>query len=216
MRPINQQTLKALLAVLSPERFGTYLTAAGHDPERALRLYLWNAQLGEAFHLPIQAVDVGLRNRINDALLRVYGADWWNSQAFLKDADKERTDDLSLVCRRLQRRKLALTTGQIVASLSFGFWVGMLQARYNPPIWGGQLRAAFPFLPSHQNRGDLAQRAGRIAKLRNRISHHEPLIGRNISADYSDVRTMVEWVCPTKWRWIAPHCRVPEIMRSKP
>jgi len=35
----------------------------------ALALYLWNAQLGAAFHVPIQAVEVALRNSVNKALI---------------------------------------------------------------------------------------------------------------------------------------------------
>jgi hypothetical protein len=39
---------------------------------------------------------------------------------------------------------------------------------------------------------------------------------RDVSKAYSNVVTMLEWVCPTKTEWIRPHCRVPEIIRQKP
>ena len=166
--------------------------------------------------MPIQAVEVGLRNRIDSALVAQYARDWWQNQSFLGVLDRDRKSDLDTVFRRLRNRKLPITTGQVVASLSFGFWVGLLQARYNPPIWGGRLHTAFPFLPARESRDSLARKAREVAYLRNRISHHEPLIGQNISIDYSNVKTLIEWVCQTKWAWIQPHCRVPEIMRDKP
>ena len=65
-----------LSRMISAERFSTYLTAAGHDESRALLLYLWNARMGEAFHLPIQAVEVGLRNCVDHALRSEFGAIW--------------------------------------------------------------------------------------------------------------------------------------------
>jgi hypothetical protein len=68
-----QEETEALLRAISQDRFTTYLKAAGHDPERALALYLWNAQIGEAFHLPIQAVEVALRNSINAPRRCIWG-----------------------------------------------------------------------------------------------------------------------------------------------
>jgi hypothetical protein len=137
----SRTDIAGLTATISPERFNTYLIAAGHDPARALRLYMWNAQVGEAFHVPIQAVEVSLRNRVNAALVAAFGPDWWQAQPFLDIADDGRRRDLEVARQRIMNRQLPLVTGQIVAGLSFVFWVGMLQGSYNPPVWGGLLRA---------------------------------------------------------------------------
>jgi hypothetical protein len=101
----NGTDVAGLTATISPERFNTYLIAAGHDPARALRLYMWNAQVGEAFHVPIQAVEVSLRNRVNAALVAVFGPDWWQAQPFLDMADDERRGNLEEVQRRISRRR---------------------------------------------------------------------------------------------------------------
>jgi hypothetical protein len=106
--------------------------------------------------------------------------------------------------------------GQVVAGLSFGFWVGMLQRRYNPPIWSKHLRHSFPFLPPKIGRDDILDKARKVATLRNRISHHEPLISRDISGDYANVMEFLGWLCPTKIKWIRTHCRLPEVLRQKP
>ena len=97
-----------------------------HDPNQALELYVWNAKIGETFHTPIQATEIALRNRINSTLLAKYGDNWWSEPAFVKLADRERQLDLDTVKRRIERRGLPLVTDQIVAGLSFGFWVGVL------------------------------------------------------------------------------------------
>jgi hypothetical protein len=67
--------LRLLEPTLSQARLGTYMLAAGHDEARALALYQWNALLGEAFHLPIQSVEIALRNRINAVLVAAFGAE---------------------------------------------------------------------------------------------------------------------------------------------
>jgi hypothetical protein len=213
--PIQHETA-AILNAISPDRFKTYLIAAGHDQARALRLYLWNARLGEAFHVPIQAVEVGLRNSINIALSNVYTPNWWECKNLFDLLDEERRGDLSIVLKRIRNRKLELYTGQVVAGLSFGFWVGILDGRYNPPIWGGQLRTAFPFFPPNRARKSLHGRVRDVATLRNRISHHEPLIGRDSLADFSNLMALLEWIYPAKATWIRPYCHVPQIVRQRP
>jgi hypothetical protein len=214
--PVNEDELAAILAAISSDRFNTYLQAAGYDRLRALRLYLWNARLGEAFHTPIQAVEVALRNAVNIALSNVYTPHWWDCKGLFDLLDEERKGDLVMVLKRIRNRKLELCTGQVVAGLSFGFWVGMLDGRYNPPIWGGQLRKAFPSFPADRGRKSLHLRVRNVATLRNRISHHEPLIGRDSLADFSNLMTLLEWICPAKALWIKPYCRVPEIVRQRP
>lgn len=213
---LNGNETAAILSAISLDRFTTYLTAAGHDQERALKLYLWNARLGEAFHTPIQAAEVALRNSINLALSNAYTPNWWECKGLFDLLDEERKGDLTTVLRRIRNRQLELYTGQVVAGLSFGFWVGILDGRYNPPIWGGQLRKSFPALPQQRSRKSLHGRVRTVATLRNRISHHEPLIGRDNLADFSNLMALLEWICPEKAIWIRPHCRVPQIVRERP
>jgi len=214
--PIQQSLIDQLKPVISEERLGTYLTAAGFDVDRALKLYVWNALIGEAFHLPIQAVEVSLRNRMNFAFADGFGPDWWKDDEFLSMLDEAREADIRLVRQRIRNRKLSPVTGQVVAGLSFGFWVGMLHKRYNPPLWSGKLRLAFPSLPADRNRASLAVASGRVATLRNRIWHHEPIIKRDLSAEYGAVMTLLSWISPEKAAWIRPYSRVPQLLRQKP
>lgn len=206
----------AIIATLSPARFSTYLTAMNHDPDGALQLYLWNAKIGETFHMPIQATEIALRNRINHTLVAKFGSDWWSEPKFLALLDRERLSDIDTVKRRIINRKLSLVTDQIVAGLSFGFWTGMLQPKFNPQIWSSHLRATFPHLPTSESRDSLAKRAGKAAFLRNRIWHHEPVFKSDLSLAFSEIMSLVQWLCPETHAWIRPHCRVPELLRQKP
>lgn len=213
---ITTAEVTSILRTLSPRRFNTYLVAAGHDRIRALRLYLWNTLVGEAFHVPIQAVEVALRNGIDSALAAEFTPNWWECKNLYDLLDEERATDLTLVLRRIRNRDLELCTDQVVAGLSLGFWVGILQDRYHPPIWSRHLRMAFPDFPEGRGRKSLFVRAGEIASLRNRIWHHEPLIKRDISRDFAHVMEMLTWLSPATAKWIRPHCRVPALLRQKP
>ncbi len=213
----NQQSLAVRLEpTLSPDRLGTYRAAAGYDEDKALLLYLWNAELGQAFHVSIQGVEVALRNCINGAISRRFGADWWQNDAFHVRIDRERKTDLDTAKRRLQKKGIPLSNGQIVATLSFGFWVGMLGPGFNVHIWSHELRSAFPNLPTEKTRDDLAMAARRVASLRNRIGHHEPIFKMNLSEEYSAVMELLGWICPTKKGWIRPKSNVQAILRMKP
>lgn len=214
--PIQQSLIDRLKPVISDERLGTYLIAAGFDADRALKLYVWNAQVGEAFHLPIQAVEVGLRNRVNTALIHRFGEEWWSNEAFRAAADQERLENLRLVERRIRNRRLKLSNGQVVAGLSFGFWVGLLHKRYNPALWGGKPHGYFPGLPAGRSRDSLATAVSRVAFIRNRIWHHEPIIKLDLSTEHATVLQALEWICPVKAEWVRPHCRVPTLLRQKP
>lgn len=214
--PVQPSLLDRLRPAISDARLSTYLTAAGFDEDRALALYLWNVQIGEALHLPIQAVEVALRNRIHATLSETFGPAWWSDPALGALLDSERATDLGVVLRRIRNRKLPLNDGQVVAGLSFGFWVGMLQKRYSPPLWSGRLHQAFPDYPSTRNRATLAKAGGRVAWLRNRIWHHEPIIHLDLSAEYGGIMALLAWLSGPKAEWIRANSRVPALLRVKP
>lgn len=96
---------------------GTYLVASGQDRQRAARMYLWNAQIGEAFHVIIQGVEVALRNSVNRDLVQGFGVEWWIGLNFLSLVDHDRRADLDLVLRRIRNRGLPEINGQVVAGL---------------------------------------------------------------------------------------------------
>lgn len=135
---------------------------------------------------------------------------------FLDLLDDKLRKDLDVVMTRIANRRLPKVNGQIIAGLSFGFWVALLGSRFNPRIWGPNLRNAFPHLPVNFDRDKVSQRFRQIAQLRNRISHHEPLLKRNHSQDYADIMGAIAWMCPHTGGLIKPNCRVTIVMRERP
>lgn len=213
---VTPELTSAFERTISGPRLQPYLVAAGRDHERALRLYLWNVRVGQSFHFPIQTTEVALRNCINECLQAEFGHDWWSSAGFLKIASPERIQDISAVEKRIENRKLHMNVDQIVASLTFGFWVGMLHGSYNPKFWSKHLRRAFPYLPEDSKRERVHAAADQILGLRNRIFHHEPLLRRNLTSDYGALLKLLGWMCPETHRWVRAHSSVPVVLRQRP
>lgn len=213
---MDEEQLNGLWKTLSQRRMAKYLEAAGEDRERALRLYLWNAQVGAGFHLGIQTCEVALRNRIEAVLGSMFSDQWFAAEEFLKLANEDRHIDLKQARGRIRNRKETETRDQIAATLSFGFWVEMLGPRYNPPIWSRHLRTAFPALPASRSRKSVHKNALQILYLRNRLFHHEPLIRMNLSQIHSDLHDLLVWLCPHTAAWVASEDRVQVLLRQKP
>ena len=197
---------------ISLNRFITYIKATGHNQQSAVHLYLWNGMIGAAFHLPIQTVEVLLRNKVDQGFLAVYGAKWWTDSQFLK---------LLNTHHQSYAEKLSqLPDSQIVAQMPFGFWVHLLSGCYRDWVWHKHFNDCFPYIPNQhdfRSKVDGFQRDLRdINFLRNRIFHHEPLVHRNISADYSLVIKTIKVISPITLKVFKPYFKVAEVLRQKP
>lgn len=208
--------LRQLQPTISLPRLTTYLREADGDEDRALKLYLWNAALGESFHLPLQATEIALRNRVNSILVGKFGDEWWRSGEFLAVADEKAKGSLREAEKRITNKKYPIVVGQVVATLSFGFWVAILKGRYNRDIWSSCLRDAFPHLPEKLTRDDVHQHMHALAEFRNRIWHHEPIFKDDITKRWSNCRIALNWMCRDKAHWVQPKCKVMAVMRNRP
>ena len=202
---------------MSPERLSTYVRAKGQNKEKALKLYIWNARISAEFYLPLQAVEVGLRNRVIPALVRIYGEDWWeNGSSFRQSCEGEAIRAIKSAIKRIENEGKTVDHAQIVSVLTFGFWVNILDSYYNIDVWSGELRNCFPNLPDGKTRTHLHTRAADTAQFRNRVFHHEPIHGLDLGLKYSQIMELLSWICPAKKDWIKPHCKVPSLLREKP
>lgn len=200
--------------IISQERLGKYLNAAGHDPVRALELYGWNIQLSESFFPVLSASEVCLRNTVSTRLIVIYGQTWWDDPNFhleIKGPGKRIV--------KTAKDKLAatgpVTSGRMTAELSFGFWVKMLLPRHEPKFWTN-LHRDFPHLPAVVSYRDLYDRCDAVREFRNRVFHHEPILHRNITAEHSRIIELIEWLSPNKAAWIRRYSRVMTVVRQKP
>ena len=201
---------------LSSTRMGRYLKGAGFDETRAVKMYLWNVALSEAFNLPLHVLEVTLRNRIHAMLQSSFVDDWHLHQALTRRLEDKLCLSLGQAQSRVERQYTTCSIDQMVATLSFGFWTALLNDAYLPLLWRSSLQAVFPNMP-----GNYALRDARIIIagshwFRNRIAHHEPIFEEDLSKRYSDAMKALAWLDGNLASWVRAHTRVPAIIRMKP
>ncbi len=226
----------------APDRFERYLTAAGGRHLDAVVLYRWNLELCEALLPSLHAAELTLKNAIHQAMVKHYVTqakphfpagslpddwwyphfqdgsrpdDWWfesefEGQRFLKLQDLGKVKD---VVAQLEKASKKVTTPRVVADLSFGFWVELLNSNYTESIVVPTLLTTMKNLPADKKtQGWLRDNFGKLRDLRNRVGHHEPIFQRN---DLRDLRKMA-WNTANEIQQffvypIHPMCRFKEV-----
>ena len=201
----NEPAMRALRGAISGERFATYLKLAEGDRRRALRFYTRNAALGAAFHGPLQALEVTLRNAVHDTMTQARGKSWFDGP-LLQDSEQKA---VSKAKRSLQRERKPLTAGRVVAGVSFGFWVALFAKKYDATLWRIALHQLIGPDPT---RGELHDLLDRLRTLRNRIAHHEPILQRDLRADHDGILWVLRTLSPEMAAWVEHHSRVPEVL----
>jgi hypothetical protein len=199
--------------IIAQERLTKYLTASGYDTQRALDLYGWNIQISEAFFPVLSASEVCLRNTVSARLLVLYGPIWWNDSSFLTQIRNGKR--IVKTARDKLKTKGPVTSGGMTAELNFGFWINMLLPRHELVFWS-DLHNSFNDLPATVTYPDLYKRCDDVREFRNRVFHHEPILERNISQEYSQIMELITWLSPEKARWIKKYSRVMSVLRQKP
>ncbi len=208
--------ISILGGVIPPGRVTHFLRAAGYDPVRALALHDWNEAVGAAFYPLLQKVELALRVRVESAMAAAFGAAWFADAGFKAITDWAVHEEIATSSRRLMSDGDAVDADGLMAKASFGLWVGLMRPIFNPAVWLDQLRTAFPSLPANEGRHELAALAARAAFLRNRIDHHEPLIGLDISSLHTDITKLLRWIDPVHAARAKAGCTVQQLLRAKP
>lgn len=159
---------------LSLERFARYLAWAGGDRNRAIELYTLNTKISERLYIPLQMLEVALRNRIRAVMSESRHERWFDDEEFLR-GDRQ-PDQLAKAARDIADARKDATPGRIVAELTFSFWTAMLGASYEE-LWQTTLhRIGKKPNGKGLRRKDFSAPLTPIRILRNCIAHHEPII----------------------------------------
>lgn len=169
--------------VLSRPRLDTYRLAETEEQTVILGRYLWNVALGEALSPCLHFLEVGLRNRLDDAISGIAGPGWYDDPNVLVDP-RSRVHVLEAGAQLVADRRL-FDRNRLIAELPFGFWVGLLNREYEVgpdrspsqiALWPRLARGVVPHGPRGLRvRAVLSEQLGRFRILRNRAYHHEPL-----------------------------------------
>jgi len=207
---MNEPTAhEGLEEALSTERFNRYLEWADSDRERAIALYTLNSRLSEALYLPMQMLEIALRNRIHTVMRTVFHDRWFCDEGRL--LGRRQPEQLEKAIADIKDQNREGTAGQIVAELTFGFWTAMLGADYED-LWQQTLhRIAKKPNGKGLRRKDLSGPLTPIRALRNRVAHHEPIIAWNLPKHYQNIIEITAWLSPPAAIWCQEYCRFPEV-----
>ncbi|GAA0217381.1 hypothetical protein QOZ96_002646 [Brevundimonas nasdae] len=215
--PYTPARLAALRAALSETRFDTYLTAAGYHVDHAVGLYLYNARLAKALLYPLHMVEVVLRNGIDALLVEKYGADWPREMAFRALLPAVGVQAIDTAITRIEDDKKARASReQIVAALTFDFWSNLFRPDYDRPLWQVHLRRVLPHLAPGLTRADVQILVREINRLRNRVAHHEPVLGLDLNALHKSILDMIAARDPEAADWTRHHSTLGLALRSRP
>ena len=199
--------------VLSTARFAPYLARTNGDIAAAIRLYWWNVEVSAAFYLPLHCLELGVRNAIHKVLGEWFGhVEWW-SVAPLSDSGRRIVSAaVQKVARRVGPQHVA---DDVVAELSFGFWVSLISrgAAYDRTLWVPALHRAFPFYRG--KRKVLHDNLLTMVLLRNRIMHHEPIHHRDLHADHAKIYHLLGYVSPRMAKELETLDRVGQVLRRR-
>lgn len=167
---------------LSAERLAPYLEASNNDLDVALKLYRWNAELGQVLMRDIWHFEVALRNAYDTVMRECWQGDahWLlddespvRKQVVRKRGKADANDvNRKIIDRATKGLTPGYSAGQLVSSLTLGFWVHLTDRSREAVIWRTCLHRAWP---KGTNRAELQDHLDGILRVRNRVAHGERL-----------------------------------------
>lgn len=183
---------------ISTERLAAYYRLARGDQWVALKLYEKNAELSGAFYAVIQGLEVTVRNSIHNLMSERLGCEQWYDRFRFANSERAEIDKAK---DNLLQKGQPTTAGRIVSELTFGFWVKLTGRVYEETLWLPSLCRVFPI---RVNRAVVHERLVLLKTLRNRIAHHERIIGRarSLPLEYEQSIGAIRWINPTVAEWV--------------
>jgi hypothetical protein len=198
---------------LSPARFSRYLATANNDVDAALRLYQWNLDVSSAFYAPLHWLEVGLRNALHGRLRDHFEReDWWSVAPLSGNGQRKVGAARTKISRR---RRAEPSADDVVAELSFGFWVSLVSRgrNYDRTFWVPALHKAFPHYSGA--RSALHLELSTLLDFRNRIMHHEPIHHRDPTAYRDGIYRLLGYFAPAVVERVRELDRIPAVLERR-
>lgn len=211
---------------LSAARLAKYSTAAGGDIGRALALYEWNSRISAALMRDLGHIEVGLRNAYAAVIERYWAGSplhWTRSSQALfppvfrmrdgrqVDINTQQRAQLEQACERVGPEG---APGKVIAELTFGFWRFLSSSAHEKTVWVPYLHQVFP--PGTDRKRDVDSKVATLNRLRNRVAHHEPLIGENLSREAAKISALGGLLDRDLGAYVAATSSVPEVLSERP
>ncbi len=201
--------------IFSDKRMKRYFEAHS-DEQKAILHYQCNIELAESFYTCIAVYEVALRNAINRELITWADREDWYSKFPTTTGVNSLNRYITQANKQISGRRELSTPSKIVAELTLGFWVSLLNSEYEKVLWK-DLRRAFPYMPKDKRqRKNISAPLNKFRQFRNRVFHHEPICWNLdvIMEIHGEMITVMGWINKDLPSWIAPFDRVSDVVES--
>lgn len=216
-----------MIELFSEDRLRSY--GLGQVSESlVIKRYKWNIALSEALYPTLALLEVALRNCMDAALINLYGNEWldesckcWSRTPSMikKGLPNPEQNTIARAREKLKKKKKNWHRSQLVAELSFGFWVNLFKSDYHILVWHQKqkpMKDVFrqdPKISPKQAYRTLDQ----IRTLRNRIAHHEPIWNKaSLYEDYQSILSLLSALDGSLKDMAGKLDRFPEVWKEVP
>jgi hypothetical protein len=183
---------------LSAERLASYYSIARGNRWIGIQLYERNTECSEALYGVIQGLEVTLRNAIHNIMTDAVGTQEWYDKVAWDDPELAAIQEAK---EKIKNKVLKETPGRVIAELTFGFWVKLTSYNYEQSLW---FKYIHTIVPKTARRKVLHGKLIQAKTLRNRIAHHERIVGRtrDLPTEYQQLMEIIGWLHPDMRAWV--------------
>lgn len=202
--------------VFSPDRMARYFSAHHGDERKAIVHYRCNLRLSESMYISLSVLEVTLRNALSRELGRMARREDWYVIFPNTPGLSKLNHYITQATKQISGRHEPVTAAKVVAELTLGFWVSLLNSEYERILWK-DLRRAFPAMPkSIRQRKYVSAPLNRMRQFRNRVFHNEPICW-NIDAVrqiHDEMVLLLGWMNEDVPRWLSMSDRFDDVVAS--
>ena len=181
-----------------------YFILYPNDESRAVKHYQYNIKLTEAFYTSLSVLEVALRNALSRELKTMTGRDDWYVIFANTPGLTNLNKYITQASKQIAGRHEQITTSKIIAELTLGFWVSLLNAEYERLLWK-DLRRAFPYIPKKdRKRKNVSAPLNRFRAFRNRVFHNESICWnmKKVQEIHDELLLVLEWINKDLPEWL--------------
>lgn len=161
--------------VFSQKRMERYFMLYPSDEMRAISHYECNLKISEAIYISLSVFEVTLRNALCRELEKMAGRPDWYVIFPQTPGLTNLNRYITKAVKQISARHEQALPSKVIAELTLGFWVTLLNSEYERILWK-DLRRAFPNMPkSIRQRKNISAPLNRFRMLRNRVFHNESI-----------------------------------------
>ncbi len=202
--------------VFSTERMGRYYATYPNDENKAIVHYQANIELSSSFYASLSVFEVALRNALNRELTTLFNRDDWYKVIASKPGLNGLNYYITEAQRHISNRGEIVTASKIVAELTFGFWVSLMNSQYERILWH-DLRRAFPYIPkARRQRKNISAPLNNFRTFRNRVFHNESICWNKpyIENMHNNIIEVLSWINKDIPAWLTKFDTVEDVLNK--